>query len=182
MIIFLWNGIFGCKPYVLLCIKCIVKTASCKALNRTNQIVLALDNACTFEFMNQFPWFCAIFCCIDKFCLSCTRNLHFRSLVYITICMSCDCDWFFPCLYIRFNSLYDNRSTKYCSIKNGTDRSIRTLPHFLQIIFCHSCCIRSDCCTFYGYTIFFGCFCRFCRNFIVRRISVFKSQIIVLSF
>ena len=51
-------------------------------------------------------------------------------------------------------TIYNNRCTEHCSIKNCTNCSIRTFPHFFQVIFIHTCCIRSDRCTFYGYFVF----------------------------
>ena len=48
----------------------------------------------------------------------------------ITICMSCYCNWLCPILNVWFNSFNNNWSSKYCSIKNCTNCSIWTLPHF----------------------------------------------------
>ena len=150
MIVLFRDRIFCCKPQILLCIQCIGKAASCKTFNRLIDIMHSLYDSRSVKFMYQFFCLTSIFCCINQLYFPCSRNFHFRSFIYITIRMSCDRDRLFPVLNTRLNSLYNNRCTEHCSIKNCTNCSIRTFPHFFQVIFIHTCCIRSDRCTFYG--------------------------------
>ena len=72
--------------------------------------------------------------------------------------MTRKCDRLFPVTYTWLNSLYNDRRTENSSIKDRTDRTIRTLVHLLQIIFIHTCMVRCDCRTFYCNPIFFCSF------------------------
>ena len=73
----------------------------------------ALCHARSFEIKDQFFCLGSVFCGIDQFHFSRSRNFHLGIFIYITVCMSCDGDWFFPVLYARFDAFYNNRSTEY---------------------------------------------------------------------
>ena len=127
----------------------------------------------------QFSGLCAVFCRVYQFYFSRSRNLHLCIFIYISICMSCNSDWFFPVFYTWLNAFYNNRCTKYSSVKYCTDRSVRTLPHFFQIVLFHTCRIRCDCCTFYCNFIFLGCIGCIDSHLIISLISVLQTQIII---
>ena len=127
----------------------------------------------------QFSGLCAVFCSVYQFYFSRSGNLHLCIFIYISICMSCNSDWFFPVFYTWLNAFYNNRCTEYCSVKYCTDRSVRTLPHFFQIILFHTCRIRCDCCTFYCNFIFLGCISSIDCYLIICLISMFQTQIII---
>ena len=159
MVILFRDCILSCKPKILLCLKCKIKTASCKALYRIIEIVHSLKNTCTLKVMNKLSCLFTSLISKYKFCLTSFRNLQLRCLIYITICMSCNCDWLLPCLNIWLNTLNDNRGSEYCTIKHGSYCSVRTLIHLFKVIFCHSCCIRCNCCTLYCNTVLLCSFC-----------------------
>ncbi len=48
----------------------------------------------------QASGLCAVFCRVYQFYFSRSRNLHLCIFIYISICMSCDSDWFFPVFYM----------------------------------------------------------------------------------
>ena len=159
MVILFRDCILSCKPEILLCLKRKIKAASCKALDRIVEIMHSLKNSCALKVMNKLS--CLFTSLISKYklCLTSLRNLHLRCLIHITIRMSCNCDRLLPCLNIWLNTLNDNRSSEYCTIKHGSYCSIRALIHLFKVIFCHSCCIRCNCCTLYCNTILLSSFC-----------------------
>ena len=182
MIVFLGDRILGGKPEILFRINRIIEAGSCKAADGLIRIMNSLDHARSFKVMNRFTDFRTILCGINKLCLSFTGNLDFNILIYIPIGMSCNGDGLRPVLYIRNDSLYQNRRTEYGSVQNRADRSVRTLPHFLQMIFGHSGCIRRNRCTLYGNPVFLRCFRTIYRYLIVGFVPMFQTKIIILGF
>ena len=142
----------------------------------------SLNYARPFKIMDRFTDFRAVLCRINKLCLSFARNLNFNVLINIPVSMPCNSNRLCPVLYIRDDSLYQNRCTEYGSVQDRTDRSVGTLPHFLQMIFCHSGCIRCDGCTFYGNPVFLRCFCTVYRHLIAGFITMFQTKVIILGF
>ena len=140
----------------------------------------SLNNSGAFKFMDCFFHDAAILACKYKFSLTGTRNFDFNILIHITISMSCNNNRLLPVLYKRFYAFNNNRSTEYCTVKNSTDCSVRTLPHLLKVIFCHSRRIRCDCGTFYGNLILLSCIACINSNLIISLISIFESKIIIL--
>ena len=69
--------------------------------------MLSLNNSCTFKIMDKFSCLVSIFVSKYKLCFSGSRNFHLCCFVYITICMTCNCDRFYPCFYIWLYSLYN---------------------------------------------------------------------------
>ena len=180
MVIFFGNGIFCCKPKILFCIQRITKTASCKTFNRCIDIVHSLDNTCSIKIMDQLSCLCSVRCCVDQFCLSRSRNLHLGSFIYIPISMTGNRDRLLPVLYTWFNSFYHDRSTKYRSIQNRTDCSVRTLPHLFEFIFFYPCRIRCNGRTFDCYFVLLCCISRINCNLVICLIAVFQSKIIII--
>ena len=180
MVIFFGDGIFCRKPQILLRIQRIIKTASGKAFNGLADIVHPLGYPRACELMYQFSGLGSILCRIDKFYLSCAGNLHLCILVYISIRMSRNRNRFLPVLHARLNPFYHDGGTKYCTVQDCTDRSVRALPHFFQIILIHPCRIWGDRGAFYGNLIFLCGICRVHCNLIISLITMFKSQIIIL--
>jgi len=125
-----------------------------KAFDRIIKIVLSLNNARTIKCMNKRTLFCSVFSCVYKLNFSSSWNSHFSVLVYITVSMTSNCNRLFPRFNIWFDSFYNNRSSEYCTIKDCTNCTIWTLPHFLKVVFSHACCIRSDCCALNSNSIF----------------------------
>ena len=179
-IICLGNRILASEPYILPGIQCIIKAASCKTLYGIVQVVHATENTCSVKMLNQFLTFFSVLALKYKICISWFINIKFCIFIDVTICVTCKCDRFYPVLYTWLNSFYHNRSTEYGSVQDGTDRSIRTLVHFFQIILFHSGCIGCDGGTFYCNSVFLGCFCRINCHLIVCLVSVFKAKIIIL--
>ena len=142
----------------------------------------ALCHARSFEIKDQFFCLGSVFCGIDQFHFSRSRNFHLGIFIYITVCMSCDGDWFFPVLYARFDAFYNNRSTEYGSVEDRTDGSIRAFPHFFQIVLGHTCSVWSDGSTFDCNTVFLGCHGCIDGYLIVGFVSVFQTQIVVFGF
>ena len=172
MIILFGNRIFCGKPKILLCIKSIRKTASCKTFDRTVDIMHSLHNTRSVKIMYKLFRLASVLCCIYKFNFAGSRNFHLRTFVYITICMSCNRNRFLPILHTRLDSFHHDRSTKYRSVKNRTNRTVWTFPHLFQIILIHARCIWSNCSTFYRNLIFLGRHCRINRDLIVCLVSM----------
>ena len=93
--------------------------------------------------------------------------------------MTCNRDRLLPSADTRLDPFHHNRSTEYRTIKNGADRSVRALPHFLQVIFTHTGAVGSDGGTLYGNAVFFGSFCRIDSNLVICFIPVFQPEIII---
>ena len=144
--------------------------------------MLSLDHTRSVKFMDRLFDHRAICTCKYQLSLTGTRNLDLYVLIYVTICMSCDCDRGLPVLYTWLNALYDDWCTEYSSIKDRTDRSIWALPHFFQVILCHTCSIWCDRCTFNSNAILLCCICGIKCYLIICLISIFKSQIVILGF
>ena len=138
-----------------------------------------LQHTRSFKFMNRFFHDRSIFTGKYQFSLSRSRYFHLNRLIYITISMSGNGDWFLPGTNIRLNTFYNNRCTKYRSVKQCTDGSIWTFPHLFQMIFFHAGSIWCDSCTFYRNTIFLCCHCTVHCYLVIGRISVFQSKIII---
>ena len=162
-----------------MCIQCVVEACFCKAFDRCTDVVLTLNDARSFKLMNKFTCLFTVFVGVNQFCLACCRDLHLCCFVNITVCMSCNRDWFLPCSDCRFNAFDNNRCTENCTVKDCTDRAVRALPHFLQIVLFHTGCIWSDCCTFDSHTVFLRCHSRINGYLVISLISVFQAQIII---
>ena len=141
-----------------------------------------LNNPCCVKVMDDFSGYGSVGCGKHQLRSPRSGHLDFCILIYISIRMPCQCNGLFPVSYTGFNPLYHNRGTKYGSIQNSSDSSVGAFPHFLQIIFCHSCCIGSNGSTFYCHTIFQRSVSRIYRYLIFRFITVFQAQIIILCF
>ena len=89
-------------------------------------------------------------------------------------------DGLFPAGDKRSDAFYNDRSTENSSVQKGTDGTIGGFPHFRQVVFLHTVCVRGDGSAFYSNTIFFGSHCRVNRNLIFGGFTMFQSQIIIL--
>ena len=94
--------------------------------------------------------------------------------------MTCQCDRLLPVLHARLNALYLDRCAENSSIQCCTDRAVRRLPHFLQIILCHAGSVRCDRCTLNSNTVLLGCLRGIDRHLIVCLITILQSEIIIL--
>ena len=130
-VINLGDRILAAKPQVLFCIQCIIKTASCKTCDRIIQIVHTLKHTRSLIMMDQL--FSLLSVCTFKYQISISGavNIHLCVLIHITIGMTCDGDRFLPVLNTWFNTLHYDWGTKNSSVENCTNRSVRTLVHFL---------------------------------------------------
>ena len=81
------------------------------------------------------------------------------SILFGGICMSCDGDRLLPVLNTWLDSLYYDRCSEHCTIKDRSDGSVRALPHLLEIVLLNSCRIRCDSSTLYSYAILLCCVC-----------------------
>ena len=139
----------------------------------------SLDNTASCKLMDQFSCLCSVLCCKHQFCFSRSRHLDFCILIDITIGMTCQCDRLLPVSDTGLDSLYYDGRTEYSSIKDRTDRTIRTLPHLLQIIFCHSGCIWCNGRTFNSHTILFRSLRTLHSYPVISLISMFQPKIII---
>ena len=180
VVVFFGDGILGGKPQILLCVKCIVKAASRKALDGIAEIVLSLHHARTGKIVDQFSCLGSVLRRVDQFAFARSRNLHLARLIDVAVCMSRDRDRLFPVLHARLDPLDDNRCTEHRSVQHGANRSVRALPHLLEMILRHTGGIRRNRRTFYSNPVLFRCICRIYGNLIVRLVAVFQSEIIIL--
>ena len=146
------------------------------------QIVHTLNDTSAGEVVNQFSCLGAILCGINQLCFSRSRNPDFCVFIYIAVCMTGNRNRLFPVTHTRLNTLYDNRGTENSSVEHGTNGSVRALPHFFQIVLCHTRCIRRNGGTFDCYTVFLGSVCGIYGYLIVRFVSVFQSKIVIFRF
>ena len=136
--------------------------------------MLSLNDTGSGKLMDRHTLLLTICSCKYKLCFTGTGHLHLHGFIDITIRMSGNCDRFFPILYAGFNALHLNWCTKDGSIKHCTDRSVGTLPHFLQVVLRHTCSIRRDCRTFNCNTVLLGRICGIYSHLIICLISVFQ--------
>ena len=137
-------------------------------------------NTRCFKFLYKGAFLFAVFRSINKLNLTWFVNVHLCILVNISICMTRKCDRFLPVTYTWFNTFYNDWCTKYGSVKNRTNRTVRALIHFFEIIFIHTCMIRCDGRTFNCNTILLCCFSSINRNLIICFITIIQSEIIIL--
>ena len=182
VIILLGNRILACKPQILFRGQCVLETASRKAFYGVIQIVHALNDTGAGEVVDQLSCLGAVLSRINQLCFSRSRNAHFCIFIDISVCMTGNRDRFFPVAHARLDAFYDNRGTENGSVEHGTDRSVRALPHFFQIVLGHTRCIRRNGGTFDCYTVFLGSVCGIYGYLIVRLVSVFQSQIVIFRF
>ena len=141
-----------------------------------------LDDARAVKFMDGLPHFCPVSRSKYQLRLSGARHLHLRCLVHIAVRMTGNGDGLLPGAHRGLNAFHHDRCTKNSAVQNGADRSIGALPHFLQIIFCHTGSVGGDGGTFNCNTVFFRCQRGIHRHLIVGLIAVLQTQIIILCF
>lgn len=95
--------------------------------------------------------------------------------------MSSDDNWFFPSWYKSGNVLNYDRFSEDSSIKNISNSSIGTFPHFLELELFNSSFVGSDGSTLDAYFAFLDGFCSFNGDFIISSISVLHSKVKVLN-
>ena len=71
-------------------------------------------------------------------------NTELRIPVNITVSMSCYGDGLFPAGYERSDAFYQDGCPEYGTVKDRPDRSVRALPHRVQVILGHSLGIGCD--------------------------------------
>ena len=86
-----------------------------------------------------------------------------------------DGDGLGPVFYVGNDTLYQDWCTEYSTVQDGTNGSVGTLPHFLQVVLCHSGSVGSNGSTFYGNTIFQGSVGRIYGYLIVCLITMLQS-------
>lgn len=96
--------------------------------------------------------------------------------------MTSDSDRLCPCRNVWSDTLNKNRSSENSSVKNSPDSAIRGFPHFLEVVFRHSCSVRCDSCTLNSNAVFLCSVCRINSYLIVGLISMNKAKIIVFCF
>ena len=136
-------------------------------------------NSRSLEFLYQSTFLFSILGSINKLYFTRFVNVHLCVLVNISICVTCKSDRFLPVAYAWLDSLYYDRSTEYSSVQDRTDRSVRALVHFLEVVFFHTCVVWSDGRTFNCNTIFLGCFCCIDGYLVIGIIAVCKTKVIV---
>lgn len=80
VVVFFGDGILGGKPQILLCVKCIVKAASRKALDGIAEIVLSLHHARTGKIVVQFSCLGSVLRRVDQFAFA-------RSRIFISLAL-----------------------------------------------------------------------------------------------
>ena len=107
----------------------------------------------------------------------CSRLINSKVCCFILIskCMSTNDDWFCPSRNQSGNIFNNNRLSEYCSIKNVSNGSIWTFPHFFQVKLFNSSLIRSDSGTFDSDFAFFNGFSCLYSNFIICSISMLNA-------
>ena len=180
MVVLLRDRILRREPEILPDIQRIVKTAPREAFDRKVDIVHPLHDPRAVKFMDQFSRLFPCFIRIYQLYLTGSRNLHLGTLVYVPISMSCDRNRLLPVTNAGLDSFDNDRRPEYRSIQDSTDRPIRALPHFFQIILRHTRRVRCDRRALYRNLVLLGRICRINRNLIVRLISMFKPQVIIL--
>ena len=116
MVVFLGDCILCCKPQCLLCIKRIVKAASCKALDGFVDVMLSLNHTRTIKLVDGLLDYLSVLACKYKLCCTSTRYIDLYALIHIAIGMSCDCNRLLPVLYTWLNSLDNDWCTEYGSV------------------------------------------------------------------
>ena len=139
-----------------------------------------LDYTVAVKFMNSLSCFVSVLICQYKLSLPAVFHLHFSIFINITVSMTCNCNRACPSRNIRCNTLYEYRCSENSAIQNSSDSTVRRFPHLCQIIFRHSCSIRSNCSTLYCYTIFLSSFCAVKGHLVLGLFSVIKTKIVVL--
>ena len=182
VIILFRNRVFRRKPQILLRIQRIVKTAFCKACDGSLCVVHSLEHAGSFKLMNQLSCLCTVLGSKYQLCFPWTACFQLYRLIHVPIRMPCQRNRFLPVFHTRLNPFDNNRGTEHRTVQDCTDGSIRALPHFLQIILCHTGSIRCNRRTFHCNAVFL-CSIRTVKcHLVIRRIPMLQPQIIILCF
>ena len=115
-----------------------------------------------------------------KISLASGRSLCFNSLVHVAVCVTCNDDRLFPCRNERSDAVHNYRRAEHRSVKDGAYGTVRRLPHFLEIIFLDTRGIGSDRRAFDRNAVFLGRVCGIDSDLIIRVVSVFKPEIVIL--
>ena len=133
------------------------------------------NSSSTIKLINLHFLLCSI---ISFECyLKCTRLIYNEicSFVLISEGMSTNNDRLCPSRNQSWNIFDDNRLSEDCSIKNVSNSSIRTFPHFFKFELFNSSLVRCNCGTFDSNFALFNGFSSLNSNDIIGGISILNS-------
>ena len=180
-VIGLGDGVLGGKPKILLGVDSKLETAMCEAADTLVRVVHALNNTSTIKVVDFHLLLLSTLALEHEFSHSWLIGTNLHTLVYITISMTGNGDRLLPVLHTWVNAWNGDRCTKYSSVHDASDGSVRTFPHFVQLVFIHTLGIRSNRGTLYCHTIFLGSLSRVDGHLIVGLITIGQAQVIILS-
>lgn len=177
-IILLQNGILSGQIQRILSLKCKLEAAVSKAVDTFISVVHAhTDTSSSFVVIDFHFLFCSIIAFEQDLKFAWLINNEIGGFVLVSESMTSDYDWFFPAWDKSRNILDDNRLTENSTIKNISDSTIRTFPHFLQLELLNSSLIRSNSGTFNTNFTLFDSISSINSNLIVSGITMLHSKI-----
>ena len=94
--------------------------------------------------------------------------------------MTSNHNWLRPTRNKFWNVLANDWLTENDTIQNVANSAVGRLPHLLQVEFFYTGFIWCDCCAFHANTVLQNGMCRVNRYLIVRCVTIFDAQVVVL--
>ena len=104
------------------------------------------------------------------------------ALINVAIGMTGDSDGLLPVLHSRLDARNGNRCAEHGAIEDASNRSIRRLPHLVQVVLRHALGIRGDGGTLHGNAQAFRGFGRLNGDLVACLIALHQAKVEVLSF
>jgi hypothetical protein len=180
-VILLGDSVLAGEPEILLSLDSILEARVCEGLDRGILVVDALEDTRALEVINCLvEQLLAVL--VSEYELACTllRNSVLCSLVEVAVSVTCNCDRLCPVLDYWLDAVDRDRSTEYCTVEDGSDSSVRALPHLMEMILVHTLSVRSDCSALYANAILLDSFAGVLCDLITSLITYRKSEVIVL--
>ena len=180
MVVLLGNGVLCGKPYILLSVQTVGEAGTGKSGNGLVNVVQTLDNAVGLEIVDQLAGFLALSIGHNQLRLTAALHLHLGVLVHIPISVTGNGNGLCPGRNVGGNALDQDGGSEHGTIQDGTDGAVGGLPHFLQVVFGHSCCVGCNGSALYSHTVFLGGFCAVQGHLVTGFIPVNQSQVVVI--
>ena len=155
-VVLLGDGVLGGEPDALLEVKGVLEASVGERTDGSVGVVHSLENAGTLEGVDYLLFPLAALAFEDELGDSRLLNADVNTLVNITVGVTGDGDRLFPELHGRRDGRDGDRCAEHRSVQHRTDRSVRALPHLMQVVLGHTLGVRSDGGALHGNTVLLG--------------------------
>ena len=128
-------------------VESVVEAGAREGRNALVNVVHTLDNAVGLEIEDKASFLSAVGLCNAELSLAAALNAHFGVLVNVAVGVTRDADGLFPGGNVGDDALHENRASENGAVEDSSDSAVGRLPHFFEVILCHTGSIRCNCCT-----------------------------------